>query len=121
VSHHRLARVTDRIHRLLAEAIRTELGDPRVVCVTLTGVKLSPDLQHAVAYVIGPGEQKLEASLEALNRAAPLLRRLLASRAGLRHTPALRFARDAALERGFRLEATLAALHAERSARPDEP
>ena len=97
-------RATDRVHRILARLIGKELRDPRVGFVTLTEVKLSPDRRHALAFVtvMDPGRQ--EASLNALNHAAPFLRRMLARRAGLRFTPELKFLADDVVESGLRLE-----------------
>jgi len=117
--HHR-ARVADRIRRILADAIRADLRDPRVGFVTLTDVKLSPDLKYAVAYVSILGEDAQDESLLALNRATPFLRRALARRGGLRSTPRLRFVTDEVIERGARLERIFDELQAEWQERPDE-
>ena len=120
MSAHHVARVADRVRRILAEAIQNELRDPRVGFVTLTDVKLSSDLQYAVGYVTVIGRGPQDESLRALNRAIPFLRRTLARRAGLRHTPRLRFVADDAVERGTRLEQILQELRAERHERPDD-
>lgn len=112
------ARAVDRVRRVLAEAIRGELRDPRLGFVTLTEVRLSPDQRHAVGYVTVMGEAEREPTLRALNHAAPFLRRLVARRAGLRHAPRLRFVIDDAIERGSRLETIFETLG---SGRPDSP
>jgi len=114
------SRTVDRLRRVLAETIRTELRDPRVGFVTLTDVKLSPDMRYAVAYVTVLGTENRDDSLAALNHAAPFVRRLLARRAGLRHTPQLRFLPDEAVERGTRLEQIFEELRAEWPERADE-
>jgi ribosome-binding factor A len=119
MAHHG-ARIADRVRRVLAEAIQNELRDPRLGFVTLTDVRLSPDRRHAVAYV-SVGEGSAAESLKALESATPYLRKLLAKRAGLRHTPELRFAEDEVLERGTRMEELFRKLHDERQeAPPDE-
>ncbi len=97
-------RATDRVRRILAQLIGEELRDPRVGFVTLTEVKLSPDRSRAVAFVTIMDRERREASLDALNHAAPFLRRMLARRAGLRFTPELKFLADDVVESGFRLE-----------------
>jgi ribosome-binding factor A len=106
------------VRRVLAEAMQNDLRDPRVRLVTLTDVKLSPDGHYAVGYVTMPLNEDPEEPLKALNRAAPFLRRTLARKAGLRHTPQLRFLTDDVVERGSRLEQIFQEL---RSERPDEP
>ena len=40
----RLRRVADQIQRELSALLHTELKDPRVGMITLTGVEVSPDL-----------------------------------------------------------------------------
>ena len=97
-------RATDRVRRILAQLIGEELRDPRVGFVTLTEVKLSPDRRRALAFVTVMDRAREAASLDALNHAAPFLRRMLARRAGLRFTPELKFLADDVVESGFRLE-----------------
>jgi len=43
----RLGRIADQIQRDLADLIRSELKDPRVGMITLTGVEVSKDYRHA--------------------------------------------------------------------------
>ena len=102
-SHHG-NRVADRVRRILARIIGEDLNDPRVGLVTLTDVKLSTDKKHALGFVTIMGIDEPGAALEALNRAAPFLRRKLAQRAGLRFTPELKFVEDELIESGQRLE-----------------
>ena len=111
----RRARVADLIREILSETIQREVRDPQVGFVTLTGVKLAPDLRHATVFVstLG-GEDERAASIDALHRAAPFLKRVLAARARLRHTPELRFVEDATLERGSRVESLLGDIRRER-------
>jgi ribosome-binding factor A len=66
-----------------------------------------------VGYVTVLVPEKQEESLRALNRAVPYLRRTLARRAGLRHTPLLRFLPDEVVERGSRLERIFEELRSE--------
>ena len=102
---HRSERVAEQIRGALADLIRDEVRDPRVGFVTLTGVEMSPDLKQARVFVSRLGaETEREAAVDALNHAAPFLRRALAVRARLRYTPGLRFVSDATLERGSRVE-----------------
>ncbi len=109
---HRRERVADRVREALARALREEVRDPRVGFVTVTGVELTPDLRNARVWVstLGDAEQR-EQSLEALEHAAPFLRRLLAREAGLRFTPRLEFRTDRSIEGGARLEKLLDDLH----------
>ena len=100
----RRARIADQIQRELAELIRTELRDPRVGMVTLTGVELSRDQSHAKVFftVLGP-ENAAEAAREGLQRAAGFLRSGIAHRLTTRSVPELAFAYDESIERGVRV------------------
>ena len=101
----RKLRVAQEIQRLLAEALKTELKDPRVSpLVTITAVDVSPDLKQARVFftLLGDDEQR-DNTLDALNRCAPFLRHALATRMTLRSVPALHFVYDASVERGARI------------------
>ncbi len=47
----RAERVAEQIRSALAQAVREKLRDPRIGFVTLTEIKLSPDLRHATIFV----------------------------------------------------------------------
>jgi ribosome-binding factor A len=100
----RSARIADQIQRELAEVIRTEMRDPRVGLVTLTGVELSRDQSHAKVFftVLGAASEG-EDALEGLGRAAGFLRSELARRLTTRKVPELHFAYDTSVERGVYL------------------
>ena len=100
----RRARIADQIQRELAEAIRTELRDPRVGMVTLTGVELSRDQSHAkVFFTVLGAPSDAEHAREGLQRAAGFLRSHIAKRLTTRSVPELAFAYDESVERGVRL------------------
>ena len=106
---HRLSRMNEQILAILAEAVRDEVRDPRVQgLLTLTGVRVTQDKALARVYVSALGsETERVAAVRALNHAAPFLRRIVAQRAGLRHTPRLEFIGDATIETGARVERIL--------------
>jgi ribosome-binding factor A len=100
----RRGRIADQIQRELAEVIRTELRDPRVGMITLTGVELSNDQSHAkVFFTILGSTAEVESALEGLQRAAGFLRSSLAHGLTTRKVPELHFAYDESVERGARL------------------
>lgn len=117
----RARRLADELRRLLARMLREDLRDPRVGFVTLTDVKLSADLRHAVGYVTVIDARTREETLYGLNRAVPFLRRLLAREAGLRFTPSLRFVYDEAADGAQRLERILDEERAAAGEPPDGP
>ena len=100
----RRARIADQIQRELAELIRTELRDPRVGMVTLTGVEVSGDQSHAkVFFTILGAETVAQEALEGLRHAAGFLRTGLARRLSTHSVPDLHFEHDESVERGMRL------------------
>ena len=96
-------KVADLVQRELSELIRLELRDPRVGMVTITSVDVSPDLSHAKVFVTLLQKEKLQETLQGLQRAAGFLRSQLAHRMKMYTTPELRFVYDESVERGDRL------------------
>jgi ribosome-binding factor A len=99
----RLKRMADSVQRELSEMIRQELKDPRLGgLVTISAVKVSPDLGYADVYVTVMGRELADdqneiahrESLAVLNGAAGFLRVELGRRIKTRITPRLRFHYD---------------------------
>jgi ribosome-binding factor A len=111
-------RVGEEIRQELAMAIAREVHDPGVGFVTLTRVKVSPDLQLARVYYTMLGDEKAKKETQrALERATPFLRRHVASHIRLRRVPELRFELDRSVEHQDRIERILLELEAERKSR----
>jgi len=100
----RLGRIADQIQRDLADLIRSELKDPRVGMITLTGVEVSKDYRHAKIFftTLGGPEIVLQTQ-QGLQRASGFLRSQLAGGLTLRIVPELHFVHDDSVERGVRL------------------
>ncbi|HWS12284.1 MAG TPA: 30S ribosome-binding factor RbfA [Rhodocyclaceae bacterium] len=99
----RMQRVADQIQRELAELLRTEVKDPRIGLITLTGVEVSPDYAHAKVFYTSLDAEHLKAIETGLKRAAGFLRHELGQRIRLHTIPELHFVYDASVERGVRL------------------
>ncbi len=110
-------RVGEQIRQELSQIIAQQVQDPGVGFITLTRVKVTPDLQLArVLYtVMGDAKQKKE-TVKALERAIPFLRRQIASRIRLRRVPDLQFFYDESIEHQDRIEQILLDLKREREA-----
>lgn len=90
-------RVGEALRHALADVFeRGELRDPALagVSLTVTEVRISPDLRNATAFVMPLGGGDSTAILGALERAAPFLRRRVAEAVNLRYAPALTFRTD---------------------------
>ncbi len=104
----RLVRIESQVQRVLAELIAREVKDPRVGPVTVTQVKLAPDLSVArVFYVPFGGVEPPPGMQEGLAAAAGFLRGEVGRRASLRHAPRLEFIADDTFERAARLNALI--------------
>lgn len=106
----------------MADLLAREVHDPGIGFLTITHVKVSPDLQHARVYytIMGDDRARREAR-RALERAAPFLRRQLGRRLRIKRVPELQFFFDESIERQDRLERILQDLHTERAGRQDAP
>ncbi|MBP3965212.1 MULTISPECIES: 30S ribosome-binding factor RbfA [Paenibacillus] len=104
----RVGRVGEQIKKELSQIIQTELKDPRIGFITVTGVDLTNDLSQARVYlsVLGSEEQK-EETLKALARGTGFIRSELGKRIRFRHTPELLFKFDSSIEYGSKIEALL--------------
>ena len=75
--------------------------------LTISEVRMSPDLKHALVFVTKLGNQDVTPLLPALARVAPFLRAQMAPKLGLRVTPELKFLADEALEEATRINKLL--------------
>ncbi len=104
----RTRRVADRIQVELAEILSTKTEDPRLRVLSVTGAEVSRDLAVAKVWVSGSLGSEEEASvLQALERATPYFRSVLAPRLRLRVVPELRFQIDRSIDTGARIEQLL--------------
>jgi ribosome-binding factor A len=102
----RLDRIGDVIKQELARLIQTELRDPRLGMVSVTGVEVSRDLAHASVYVTVLGAEP-KVALAVLDKASGLLRSFLAKQLQLRTTPKLKFHYDESVDKGRQLSALI--------------
>ncbi len=104
----RAARLNEQLKREISELIRTEVRDPRVGLVTITGVDVAADLGSARVFIrTSGGQEELDSSLEGLTAAAPFLRAALGRLLHVRKVPELRFQMDRSQEHALRIERIL--------------
>jgi ribosome-binding factor A len=105
---HRPERVGELIRETIAEFLTTNVRDPRIGFVTVTGVNVSADLGHATVQVSVMGsEEEKDRSLEGLASAARFLRGRVASVLRLRTSPEIHFRLDRGIEHAQRIERVL--------------
>lgn len=104
-------RMSERIQSILSELLLREISDPRLQGVTVTEVKLDPELMFADVYVNAlADESRQEEVMIGLQSANGFLRREVGKRVRLRNTPELHFHWDSGLERGEKLNQILSQL-----------
>jgi len=102
----RVDRIEEQLRMELSEIVEREIQDPRVHFVTMTRVKVTPDLGHARVFITVLGsEDERKKALQGLRSAAGFAKRALAKRLHhLRRIPELVFEYDEMLEQDMRLE-----------------
>jgi ribosome-binding factor A len=108
----RPVRVAERIREELEGLLlRGAVHDPGVAGATVSGVSVSPDLSVADVrvriYNREVDEPQRKRVVRAFERAKGLLRRELAARLSMRHTPELRFHWDSGVDHALRIETLL--------------
>ena len=118
----RTGRVGDQIRVEIADLLARVVQDPGIGFLTITHVKVTPDLQQARVYYTTLGDDKArKESRRALERVTPFLRRQIGQRLRLRRVPELQFFFDESVERGDRIEQILQKLSAERTEEAAQP
>ena len=114
---------TEKVQKLarevLGEAIAS-LKDPRIGFVTVTAVRIAPDLRLARVFVSVLGsESEQKATMEGLKSATPHLRAELGHQVRLKYLPELIFELDTGAEEAERLEALLKKIHDQEGMTPE--
>ena len=96
------------IREAIADVLSTQIKDPRIGFVTVTGVTVSADVSHATVRISVLGTDAVkESAMEGLKHARGFIRTYLARRLDLRTAPELHFMLDRGLEHASRIDAIL--------------
>jgi len=97
-------RMSERVHDILSVLLMRDVNDPRLEGVTVTSVRLDPELMFATILVNALGDEaRRDDIMKALKRANGFLRREVAKRIQLRNAPQLLFRWDEGLARAERV------------------
>jgi ribosome-binding factor A len=101
---HRLARVSEVVREVAANAILFDLKDPRVKGVTVTRVEVAGDLQHAKIFVSVMGtEKEQQLTMHGLKSAAGYIQTKLADRLTSRYVPHVTFVLDEGVKKSIEI------------------
>ncbi|MBE88215.1 MAG: ribosome-binding factor A [Rhodospirillaceae bacterium] len=107
----RQLRVGEEIRHILSEILaRGDLRDPDLVglSITVSEVRISPDMRNATAFVLPLGGGEEDAVVAALGRAAAYLRNEVGRKLHLKYLPQLSFLRDISFDTARDIDKLLA-------------
>lgn len=117
----RQERVEELIRQEVCEILREKVSDPRIGFISITNVKISPDLENASIYVsIYGDEKKKEEAMQGLYSATKFIRGELGHMLEMRLTPNILFVRDDSIERGSRVLSIMHKLEDEKRLRKNK-
>jgi ribosome-binding factor A len=109
----RARKLAERIKVLVAEALEKAVKDPDLGFVTLTEVKVTPDLQHAqIFYTVFGSDEDRARSNEIIKRNTGRIRGEVGHNLSIRLTPTLEFISDELPENAAHMNDLLAAARA---------
>lgn len=104
----RMGRVDEELKREISNVINFELENSKVTgMVSVTKVKVTPDLRYARVYVSIFNSKNKERTLEGLKESSGFIRSRVANTVNLRITPEIVFIYDDSEEQGARIDAIL--------------
>ena len=119
-SEARARKLADRIKVIVAQTLEHRVKDPRLGFITITDVRLTPDLRDAsVFYTVYGSDADRESTAAALASSKGMLRTEVGKGTGVKFTPTLELVLDAIPENAAHVEDLLRAA-AENDARVHE-
>ena len=113
-NNNRLGRINEELRKEISQVINYELKNPDATgMISVTKVKVTPDLKYAKVYVSVLGSKNLKKTMEGLNESGGFIRTRVAHTVNLRITPELVFEYDDSIENGERIDAILKSLKKE--------
>jgi ribosome-binding factor A len=111
----RLLKAAEAIREVVSMAILTEIRDPRVQHVTVTGVEVAPDMRSAKVLVSVMAEEgKQHLCIKGLQNSSGFLQSQLSKRIDSRYTPRLSFELDQGVKKSLEVAKILHDLARER-------
>lgn len=108
MSSRRVLKAAEAIREVVSMSILTEIQDPRVQNVTVTGVEVAPDMRSAKVHVSIMGtEAQQKTCFRGLESSAGFLQAKVAKRIDTRYTPRLQFVLDQGLKKAAAINRVL--------------
>lgn len=116
-------RVGEEIRHGMSQILnRTSFNDPHLegVIITISEVRISPDLRNATAFVVPLGGADLKVVTKALNKASSYFRRELSHMLRLRSCPRIGFEADRSFDEAAKINTILQSDNVQQDLRHDE-
>ncbi len=98
-------KLEDRVRVIVAETLEKRVKDPRLGFITITDVRMTPDLREAsIFYTVYGDAESVDSTAIALESAKGLLRSEVGKQTGIKFTPSLSFFADAMPENARHVE-----------------
>lgn len=112
---HRIGRVEQEVQRQVNDILLKRVRDPRVQGVTITGVEMSGDLQHAKIFysILSDKSQDIEKTQAGLDKAKGLIRSEIGARIKIYKVPEITFIQDSSVQYGERIDELIREIHQE--------
>lgn len=112
----RLGRINEELKKEISNIISFELKDPNITgLISVTKVKVTPDLKYAKVYVSMLNTKSQENTLKGLKDSSGFIRTQLAKTINLRITPQLTFEVDDSIEYGMKIDSIIKELKNEKN------
>lgn len=107
-NNNRFERINEEYRKEISNIIDNKLKNPNVTgLISVTKVKVTPDLKFAKVYVSILNSKNLKDTLAGLKKSSGFVRSELARTVNLRNTPEIIFELDDSLEYGARIDSIL--------------
>lgn len=104
----RLGRINEELKKEISQVLNYELKNPDVTgMVSVTKVKITPDLKYAKVYVSVLNSKNLQKTMNGLKESSGFVRSRIAQTVNLRITPEIIFEYDDSIEYGEKIDAIL--------------
>ena len=107
-NNNRMGRIDEEYRKELSQIIGFELKNSNITgMISVTKVKVTPDLKYAKVYVSILNSKNLKETMEGLKKSSGFIRSELARKINLRNTPEILFELDDSLEYGAKIDSIL--------------
>lgn len=120
---YRLERIEKEISRVIGKLMYGEIKNPKIAgMISVTRVKLAPDLRNATVFVSVLGIQNENSArvVEGLNEVRGFVRKRVSEEVDIRYLPEIKFKLDDSIEHGIRISKLIDTVVAEKEAENPE-